>query len=194
MAAEALASLALDNEQNQATVAELLVKDLQVSVGSAREKVARAISRFSRAHEANQNAIAAAGGVELVVSLIEPRFVAPTDPADELKKSGSSATGLGKQASFGIGSPAKAKDGEDEGGSPQATSPSRMMQRRSSRASSKELLAPPPAQADEAAEAEDAEHRGIQRSSLRHSGRSRIETRPIRQRLPAVALCRFSLL
>ena len=73
MAAEALASLALDSAANQKQVAELLVGLLRTSGGRGREKTARAISRFSNAHMSNQNAMAAAGGIDFVVSLIAPR-------------------------------------------------------------------------------------------------------------------------
>ena len=72
-AAEALASLASDSAPNQTEIARLLVQLIRGANGRAREKAARAISRFSRAHTSNQDAIATAGGIELVVSLIEPR-------------------------------------------------------------------------------------------------------------------------
>lgn len=74
MAAEALASLALDNDQNQVEISVLLIQLLaNSSDGFRREKAARGISRFCRAHPSNQDAIAAAGGVELVVSLLSPQ-------------------------------------------------------------------------------------------------------------------------
>jgi len=75
MAAEALASLALDNQENQASISGLLIKLLADSSpdGTDREKGARAISRFADAGTTNQDALALAGGVELIVSLLEPR-------------------------------------------------------------------------------------------------------------------------
>lgn len=75
MAAEALASLALDNSKEQVNISDLLIQLLKGASndGRKREKAVRAISRFSSAHRSNQDTIAAAGGVELIVSLLEPK-------------------------------------------------------------------------------------------------------------------------
>ena len=86
MAAEALASLSLNNTSNQAAVARLLTQLLQGSAPTSkvREQAARAISRFGRAHSSNQDALAEAGGVELLVSLLEPRkYDAPAPGSKE---------------------------------------------------------------------------------------------------------------
>ena len=42
-------------------------------VVASREKAARAISRLSRAHSSNQDALARSGGIDLGVSLLAPR-------------------------------------------------------------------------------------------------------------------------
>lgn len=88
MTAEALASLALGNVENQSTIAKLLVGLLRGSSpeDDEREKAARAISRFARAHASNQDAIASAGGINLIVSLLEPHKWDPPKPGDKSKK------------------------------------------------------------------------------------------------------------
>ena len=75
MAASALAGLALDHEDNQTYIAALLNELLESSraTDSTREKAARALARFAAADSHNQDALAEAGGVELIVSLMEPR-------------------------------------------------------------------------------------------------------------------------
>ena len=99
MAAEALAGLASDNESNQKDIAEILIKLLRESspTGVEREKAARAVSRFAfcdgdgdgeaDAVEANQQALFDVGGVELVVSLIEPLHYEepPLPTADQVR-------------------------------------------------------------------------------------------------------------
>ena len=73
-AAGALASLALNHSENQTRVAKLLVENLRESsaILNTREKAARALSRFAKANTTNQDALAKAGAVKLIVSLLEP--------------------------------------------------------------------------------------------------------------------------
>lgn len=75
MAAEALASLAMNNLQNQSRIAELLITLLKDSpvFDKQREKAARAISKFASATSSNQDALATAGGVKLIVSFLDPQ-------------------------------------------------------------------------------------------------------------------------
>lgn len=94
MAVEALASLALNHVTNQTSVSERLINLLTDSPadGVEREKAARAISRFvgsnpngnggwDCANATNQDALAVAGAVELIVSLLEPHvYEAPPLP------------------------------------------------------------------------------------------------------------------
>lgn len=88
MAAEALASLALDNVENKGKIAALLTKLLEASGGEGdeREKAARAISRFAHAHFSNQDAIATAGGLKLIVALLDPQHWEPPKPGEKSKK------------------------------------------------------------------------------------------------------------
>ena len=74
-ASGALASLALNNEANRTNIASLLVSNLGSSSAllDTQEKAARALSRFAQANPSNQDALAAAGGIKLVVSLLDPR-------------------------------------------------------------------------------------------------------------------------
>ena len=70
-AAGALASLALDNTKNMSAIAQLIVSLLGSKDRQASAKAALAVSRFARANESNQRAIAKAGGVELLVDLLD---------------------------------------------------------------------------------------------------------------------------
>lgn len=74
-ASGAIASLAQNNDDNTKSLAEKLVKQLATSKkeSSTREKAARAVANFARADVSNQDAVAAAGGIELIVSHLEPR-------------------------------------------------------------------------------------------------------------------------
>ena len=74
-AALALASLGLDHPANRTTIATLLVALLRDTPPThvAREKAARAVSRFARAHPSNPDALADAGAVALAVSQLAPR-------------------------------------------------------------------------------------------------------------------------
>ena len=72
-AAGALAALALDNSQNEVTTATLIVSLLGSNDKGASAKAARAISRLARAHASNQTAIAVAGGVKLLVNLLDTK-------------------------------------------------------------------------------------------------------------------------
>ena len=67
----ALAALALNNEQNVASIAKLIVSLLGSADGSVASKAARAISRLAQAGSTNQVAISKAGGVELLVVLLD---------------------------------------------------------------------------------------------------------------------------
>ena len=69
-AAGALAALALNNDKNETFVAELVVSFLGSDDKQAAAKAARAISHLARAHRSNQVALAKAGGVSLLVSLL----------------------------------------------------------------------------------------------------------------------------
>jgi hypothetical protein len=57
-AAGALAAIALDNPQNQNTIATMLVQLLTAPDTPTRTKAARAISNLARAHTSNQEALA----------------------------------------------------------------------------------------------------------------------------------------
>ena len=70
-AAGALAALALDNMKNELAIAQLIVSLLGSEDKQASAKAALAVSRFARAHASNQRSIAKAGGVELLVSLLD---------------------------------------------------------------------------------------------------------------------------
>ena len=70
-AAGALAALALDNATNEASIAGLVVSLLGTDDKQASAKAARAISRLARAHASNQRSIANAGGVKLLVDLLD---------------------------------------------------------------------------------------------------------------------------
>lgn len=69
-AASALAALALDNAKNELSIAKLIVSLLRSDEKAAAAKAARAISRLARAHKSNQISIAKAGGITLLVELI----------------------------------------------------------------------------------------------------------------------------
>jgi vacuolar protein 8 len=81
-AAGAFHSLALNHEQNQTKISQLLVQLLRDSSPSSdtQEKAARAISRFASADLAdvvgrrNQDSLAFAGCIELTVSLLTPKL------------------------------------------------------------------------------------------------------------------------
>ena len=78
--ANALSTLAVNQPENQRLISELLVKQLReaaVEDGSM-ARAARAISPFVKAAATNQDAVATAGGVELLVSLLDPK---PHSPA-----------------------------------------------------------------------------------------------------------------
>ena len=70
-AAGALAALALDNMKNEFSIAEMMVALLGSEDPKACAKAARAISRLARTHVSNQRAIANAGGIALLVRLLE---------------------------------------------------------------------------------------------------------------------------
>ena len=70
-AAGALASLALDNSKNELSIAKLIVSFLETDDKQASAKAARAVSRLARAHASNQRSIAKAGGVSLLVKLLD---------------------------------------------------------------------------------------------------------------------------
>jgi vacuolar protein 8 len=71
MAVGALAALALNNEKNKVAIAVLLVGLLSPHDKEASSKAARAISRLARAHPTNQEAISSAGGIPVLVSLLD---------------------------------------------------------------------------------------------------------------------------
>ena len=70
----AIASLAANNEQNLGAIAKMLIELLRESssTSTTREKMARGIARFASASAANQDALALAGGIDLVVSQLDP--------------------------------------------------------------------------------------------------------------------------
>ena len=70
-AGNALAALALDNTLNQSSIAKLMVSLLGSSDRHIPAKAARAISHLARANAANQVSLAQAGGVTLLVKLLE---------------------------------------------------------------------------------------------------------------------------
>ena len=70
-AATALAALALDNTKNEEAIALFLVSLLGSEDKQASTKAALAVSRFARASASNQRTIAKAGGIELLVSLLD---------------------------------------------------------------------------------------------------------------------------
>lgn len=71
--AGALAALALDNKVNESSIATLIVELLGSTDKQTSAKAARGISRLARAHPSNQDAIAVAGGIQLLVSLLDIR-------------------------------------------------------------------------------------------------------------------------
>ena len=75
-AAGALASLALDNHENELTVSDFVMRLLESSVGPGAmpglaAKAAHAISRLADEHESHQNALARASGVEKLTAMLE---------------------------------------------------------------------------------------------------------------------------
>ena len=79
-AAGALASISSNNDENEQAIAKMLVDLLRNSTASekanpkgtgAPEKAARGISRLARANASNQNAVASAGGIPLLVELLD---------------------------------------------------------------------------------------------------------------------------
>ena len=70
-AANALAALALENSENELSIAQLVVKLLGSEEKTTSAKAALAISSLARAHPKNQASIAKAGGVNLLVSLLD---------------------------------------------------------------------------------------------------------------------------
>ena len=67
-----LAALALGNSENEASIATLVVALLGSKDNKqASAKAARAISRLARSHPSNQSAISQAGGIELLVGLLD---------------------------------------------------------------------------------------------------------------------------
>ena len=70
-AAGALASLALDNTANEGSIAQLIVSLLGSDDKQASAKAALAVSRLARANASNQRSIANAGGVSLLVNLLD---------------------------------------------------------------------------------------------------------------------------
>ena len=71
-AAGALAALALNNPANESSIATMIVSLLGSNDKSASAKAARAISSFARANASNQRSIAKAGGITLLVNLLDP--------------------------------------------------------------------------------------------------------------------------
>ena len=71
-AASALSALALDNSQNELVIAKLIVELLGSADKKASAKAARAISSLARSNPSNQKSIAMAGGIELLVKLLNP--------------------------------------------------------------------------------------------------------------------------
>ena len=75
-AAGALGSLALDNEENEQAISTMIIELLTSSkhenapLGSA-EKAARAVSRLARAHPSNQVALARAGGIGVLIDMMD---------------------------------------------------------------------------------------------------------------------------
>ena len=69
-AANALAALALDNTSNEQSIAQLIVGLLRSDDKKASAKAARAISSLARSHPSNQSSIAKAGGIKLLVRLL----------------------------------------------------------------------------------------------------------------------------
>lgn len=69
-AAGALSALALDNQPNKTAIATMLVAMLNPKDWKASAKGARAIARVACAHPNNQEAIAVAGGIEVLVRLL----------------------------------------------------------------------------------------------------------------------------
>lgn len=70
-AAGALAALSHNNQTNELSIAELIVALLGSDDKQASAKAALAISRLARSHASNQQSLAKAGGVELLVQLLE---------------------------------------------------------------------------------------------------------------------------
>lgn len=69
--AGALAALGLQNTENESSIAKLIVSLLGSDEKKQSAKAARAISRLASAHPSNQASIACAGGVTLLVSLLD---------------------------------------------------------------------------------------------------------------------------
>ena len=69
-AAGALASMALDNPQNESTIADMMTDLLASDDPETCTKAARAISRLARAHPSNQVALARAGGLKKLVRML----------------------------------------------------------------------------------------------------------------------------
>ena len=82
-AAGALAALALENTKNELSIAELIVSLLGSDDRQACEKAARAISRLARAHPSNQRSLANAGGVALLVRLLDQNARESAGPSPE---------------------------------------------------------------------------------------------------------------
>ena len=117
-AAEALASLALDNVKNEVVIAELVVDLLGSKDKQPSAKAARAISRLARSHYANQASIANAGGVALLVSLLdadEGRMAMHTpehsDAEDEANEHGGRRKSSESEA---VSTPTQARDGHKQ--------------------------------------------------------------------------------
>lgn len=75
-AAGALASLALDNDKNEQIISKMIIGLLtssqqEAAPAGAAEKAARAISRLARAHAANQVALARAGGINVLIAMVD---------------------------------------------------------------------------------------------------------------------------
>lgn len=80
-AAGALAALALDNMANRSSIAELIVALLGSQDKHASAKAARAISTLAKANPANQVAVADAGGLLILVSLLDARLKTESESA-----------------------------------------------------------------------------------------------------------------
>ena len=90
-AAGALAALALNNTENEEAIAQLIVSLLGSEDKQASAKAALAVSRFARANASNQRSIAKAGGIELLVSLlnVEDARAAPKEHSNSSSHSAS---------------------------------------------------------------------------------------------------------
>ena len=67
-AAGALSAIALDNDANKTFIARMLIDLLSTEDRPAAAKAARAISRVARAHPKNQEALAQAGVIDILVN------------------------------------------------------------------------------------------------------------------------------